>query len=162
MNKKLTRLISLVLAITLLVSAFSVLSFAKTETAASENVALASDSEIELIINRPFDEGWNYANGFTTTIAGNTNYAIEYEEDENYDYNYYLRVETVDTTAGYLELSYGGDTPEYTNTVLELDFKTDDFCNFGSPVIYFTTRSEERRVGKECVCQCRSRWSPYH
>ena len=24
------------------------------------------------------------------------------------------------------------------------------------------TRSEERRVGKECVCQCRSRWSPYH
>ena len=24
------------------------------------------------------------------------------------------------------------------------------------------TRSEERRVGKECVFLCRSRWSPYH
>ena len=24
------------------------------------------------------------------------------------------------------------------------------------------TRSEERRVGKECGYQCRSRWSPYH
>ena len=24
------------------------------------------------------------------------------------------------------------------------------------------TRSEERRVGKECVTTCRSRWSPYH
>src|SRR3546814_16097772 len=23
-------------------------------------------------------------------------------------------------------------------------------------------RSEERRVGKECVITCRSRWSPYH
>src|SRR3546814_9638124 len=23
-------------------------------------------------------------------------------------------------------------------------------------------RSEERRVGKECVSQCSSRWSPYH
>src|SRR3546814_4292760 len=23
-------------------------------------------------------------------------------------------------------------------------------------------RSEERRGGKECVCQCRSRWSPSH
>ena len=23
-------------------------------------------------------------------------------------------------------------------------------------------RSEERRVGKECVSLCRSRWSPYH
>src|SRR3546814_1058174 len=27
-----------------------------------------------------------------------------------------------------------------------------------SPVL----RSEERRVGKECVVTCRSRWSPYH
>src|SRR3546814_17971977 len=25
-----------------------------------------------------------------------------------------------------------------------------------------TLRSEERRVGKECVSTCRSRWSPYH
>src|SRR3546814_18778702 len=28
--------------------------------------------------------------------------------------------------------------------------------------IYFGARSEERRVGKECVSTCRSRWSPYH
>ena len=28
------------------------------------------------------------------------------------------------------------------------------------PVI--KNRSEERRVGKECLHQCRSRWSPYH
>jgi MFS family permease len=26
----------------------------------------------------------------------------------------------------------------------------------------FAFRSEERRVGKECQCLCRSRWSPYH
>src|SRR3546814_19084123 len=24
------------------------------------------------------------------------------------------------------------------------------------------TRPEERRVGKECISTCRSRWSPYH
>ena len=24
------------------------------------------------------------------------------------------------------------------------------------------SRSEERRVGKECLAVCRSRWSPYH
>src|SRR3546814_14908858 len=29
---------------------------------------------------------------------------------------------------------------------------------FGAP----GNRSEERRVGKECVITCRSRWSPYH
>src|SRR3546814_8337897 len=28
----------------------------------------------------------------------------------------------------------------------------------GAPIF----RSEERRVGKECVSTCRSRWSPYH
>src|SRR3546814_9042104 len=27
---------------------------------------------------------------------------------------------------------------------------------------FFLCRSEERRVGKECVSTCRSRWSPYH
>src|SRR3546814_15245057 len=27
---------------------------------------------------------------------------------------------------------------------------------------YAADRSDERRVGKECVSTCRSRWSPYH
>ena len=31
-----------------------------------------------------------------------------------------------------------------------------DWCS----MIY--SRSEERRVGKECASMCRSRWSPYH
>src|SRR3546814_11804497 len=28
--------------------------------------------------------------------------------------------------------------------------------------IRYCSRSEERRVGKDCVSTCRSRWSPYH
>src|SRR3546814_15484069 len=28
-------------------------------------------------------------------------------------------------------------------------------------VCFISARSEERRVGKECVSTCRSRWSPY-
>src|SRR3546814_12303503 len=28
--------------------------------------------------------------------------------------------------------------------------------------VWGEARSEERRVGKECVSTCRSRWSPYH
>src|SRR3546814_20192449 len=35
-----------------------------------------------------------------------------------------------------------------------VDTARDDVCLIG--------RSEERRVGKECVSTCRSRWSPYH
>src|SRR3546814_14267992 len=34
------------------------------------------------------------------------------------------------------------------------------FCN--SSIASSAARSEERRVGKECVSTCRSRWSPYH
>ena len=45
-----------------------------------------------------------------------------------------------------------------------------DFCDLRllmprpclQPSINTTTRSEERRVGKECLRLCRSRWSPYH
>src|SRR3546814_11819218 len=32
----------------------------------------------------------------------------------------------------------------------------------GCAMIGQSVRSEERRVGKECVSTCRSRWSPYH
>src|SRR3546814_3875847 len=38
--------------------------------------------------------------------------------------------------------------------------ETDDAYVAGDTVTI--TRSEERRVGKECVSTCRSRWSPYH
>src|SRR3546814_11505595 len=31
-----------------------------------------------------------------------------------------------------------------------------------SPPVVGSTRSEERRVGKECVSTCRTRWSQYH
>src|SRR3546814_944658 len=35
-------------------------------------------------------------------------------------------------------------------------------CQFTAMIADPPARSEERRVGKECVSTCRSRWSPYH
>src|SRR3546814_17732567 len=35
-------------------------------------------------------------------------------------------------------------------------------CLPGRPAGGHIARSEERRVGKECVSTCSSRWSPYH
>ena len=49
--------------------------------------------------------------------------------------------------AGVPDLSVSGD---------KFDLAEDD------PHDPTTTRSEERRVGKECPSLCRSRWSPYH
>src|SRR3546814_14690934 len=42
--------------------------------------------------------------------------------------------------------------------VVTLDFPG---CGFSDKPRHYR-RSEERRVGKECVSTCRSRWSPYH
>ena len=36
------------------------------------------------------------------------------------------------------------------------------YCSICGNLTDEETRSEERRVGKECVSTCRSRWSPYH
>ena len=36
------------------------------------------------------------------------------------------------------------------------------FTALAPACLEFAIRSEERRVGKECVSTCRSRWSPYH
>src|SRR3546814_15245112 len=36
-----------------------------------------------------------------------------------------------------------------------------DACH-AEPAIALQRRSDERRVGNECVSTCRSRWSPYH
>src|SRR3546814_19524344 len=37
-----------------------------------------------------------------------------------------------------------------------------DIALFHFLVMDLARRSDERRVGKECVSTCRSRWSPYH
>src|SRR3546814_11279169 len=44
----------------------------------------------------------------------------------------------------------------------EVDPQDAAFPALGADHCRASARSEERRVGKECVSTCRSRWSPYH
>src|SRR3546814_16621630 len=45
----------------------------------------------------------------------------------------------------------------------QLDASLENYLRFvGLPARDLEQRSEERRVGKECVSTCRSRWSPSH
>src|SRR3546814_15686438 len=49
------------------------------------------------------------------------------------------------------------------NPVCEVDLEIDALLRTRlSALLPDAGRSEERRVGKECVSTCRSRWSPYH
>src|SRR3546814_15676829 len=56
-----------------------------------------------------------------------------------------------------LVISDHADWDELTATIVEVD-PQESWITHGSE----EGRSEERRVGKECVSTCRSRWSPYH
>src|SRR3546814_13769508 len=61
------------------------------------------------------------------------------------------RVQRMTTTAG-ADPSVVG--PYLAEALADRAWKT---CS-----VTLIARSEERRVGKECVSTCRSRWSPYH
>src|SRR3546814_20026388 len=52
-------------------------------------------------------------------------------------------------------------------SITDLRQRLSGFCkrtlrNEVTEYIRYTERSEERRVGKECVSTCRSRWLPWH
>src|SRR3546814_3736627 len=54
------------------------------------------------------------------------------------------------------------DLNEFPDTSLSRETSTFTYMGFPTYDPRFKDRSEERRVGKECVSTCRSRWSPYH
>src|SRR3546814_2349824 len=56
---------------------------------------------------------------------------------------------------GLVAAGQGGNRQQHGDQIAILQQPAHDF----SPA---RDRSEERRVGKECVSTCRSRWSPYH
>src|SRR3546814_7291130 len=59
-----------------------------------------------------------------------------------------------------LPISADPDDTDFTYTAS--DIQAGQFELQSAPGVAITSRSEERRVGKECVSTCRSRWSPYH
>ena len=132
MKKKIYKLISSLLILAFIVSCMSIFAYANTPAAASDS---ASDEEVTLLVNRTYDEGWGFQNGFNTKKVGDNKFSIEYEETEDFGYNYFCRVESVNGTAGYMALEYGTNSATYGNTAFELDIKTDDKCSFGSPII---------------------------
>src|SRR3546814_20904831 len=52
----------------------------------------------------------------------------------------------------------------WDTTLQAIDFKKNNGIQLKQKngQLDWALRSEERRVGKECVSTCRSRWSPYH
>ena len=68
MKKKFIKLISSLLVLAFLVSCMAVFVYADggEDTTDTE----INDENLKLFVNRTFDEGWNYANGFLTSAVG--------------------------------------------------------------------------------------------
>src|SRR3546814_21032965 len=81
-----------------------------------------------------------------------------------HDYDSGRPVSSVSSTS---QASFNQTTNDYANLISERDARDRAMRDAAEQIRirlanYFDRRSEERRVGKECVSTCRSRWSPYH
>src|SRR3546814_3093387 len=68
----------------------------------------------------------------------------------------------IEETAFRRLLDIGAKRPVLTPTLQRLMMKTRFDGRRRGPAPALFPRSEERRVGNECVSTCRSRWSPVH
>ena len=145
--KKTNRIISIILVLASLISAFAVFAYAKEAPVATSNSQTINNetteedkpgidlSEVELIYNRNFEEGWDYDNGFTK-MSNHKSY-IDHEETAIYKYNYFWRIEATDAlAAGTTKLNIGA--LRESGSVIQFKIKADDACDLGR-IMYMIT-----------------------
>ena len=137
MNKMFSKVLSAILILATLLSICSVLAFAAEDGSGdtTTNDTPVDLSQIDLIYNRNFEEGWDYNNGFSA-ISAHKAY-IDYEETATYKYNYFWRVEATDTASAAASTLEIGAIRE-SGTVVQFKIKADDSCSLGR-IMYMTT-----------------------
>ena len=125
MKNKLIRIISSLLILTFLISAMSVFAFA------SEDSAGEGESKANVLVNRTFDEGWDYGNGFTDATKKN-HFFVDYERNADFSYNHFARLEALNGENAYIEVTFGSDVVVNGATMLELSLKMDDYADVNS------------------------------
>lgn len=134
MKNKFKKLISALLVLTFVLSAFAVFAYAETEEGGEE-----TPEKPTVFLNRTFDEGWDLKNGFSYNPKDN-NYFVDHEETETYDYNYFARFEMLNSQDGYLDITFGTKRPESGGMVFEYSIMIDDYVNC-SNIMYCRTPS---------------------
>ena len=134
MKKNLSKkIISSLLILTFLISAFSVFSFAENTEDSGE---VGSNEDMNVLYNRAFDDGWNFDNGFDATkVSTDSRYSIDYEIDALGNYNYFMRAETFgpkESTVSFNFAGYAVTDNKVPGTVIELSVKIDDVGNLGN------------------------------
>ncbi|MBQ8302723.1 MAG: hypothetical protein IJX97_04140 [Clostridia bacterium] len=93
--------------------------------------------EVEVLLHRTYEEGWDYDNGFTNVARRSQNYLVDYEQGKGLFYNYFFR--QTSSVAGYDSYAEIGGLDEYIleegYLFLELSVMVDDFANLGRLII---------------------------
>ena len=143
MKNKFTRILSFLILASLMLSCFAVFGFA------AEADAETNDDSLKLVINRTFDEGWDYDNGFYTGEMKNQKAEIDYEQSVDFEYNYFTRFTVTHDeksgSDGYVQYNFGLGQPLNGAGVVEFDIKTDNVCDVGSLGYFMTSTAADKR-----------------
>lgn len=150
MKSKFLRLISSLLILSFLVAAFSVFSFAEENTDDSESEGENTDN-LFVFLNRDYEEGWDYNNGFSTNSLGNNKVYIDHDEDVLGRYNYFIRYQAASSSQVYSRLNFGTEAVTHASkatvgaSIIEFSIKADDVAKLGN-IVWMTTS-----VGRDTV-----------
>lgn len=109
------KLISLLLTLSFLISAFSVFAFAQDEQITDDTA-----SEMNVVYNRNFSEGWDYDNGILDSFANGNQIGLGYEY-RNSAYNYFLKISKQNVNVAYAHIDTTGLLPTAGKTFVEFD-----------------------------------------
>lgn len=139
MKNRFSKLLSALLILSFLASCFSVLAVAETAGAGGIDFSESSKTDsYEVFINRGFEDGWDYNNGFTKAEPVGNNFTVDYEEDNLGKYNYFLRFEAASESQGASTILFEGSTVNVgtkdlvKSTVIEFSIKADDVATLGN------------------------------
>ena len=148
MKSWLKKLLSMLLAISFVISTFAVMAFADDEDTEGEDTL---DFPPTVVYNRDYADGWGIYNGVgqESAIKKKHNFFIDKEVTSDYSNNYFARFEIADTMAngmaadqtdGFMQLSFEAQGfPAQQKVFVEFDIKIDDICNIGN-ILYMRTR----------------------
>ncbi len=139
MKDGLSRILSLILALSIILSMFTVFAYAD-ETSTEEGTTGEKDEgadliaavkeqypDFQLLYQRDFAEGWDVKNGISVTDNG-SDLTIDNEVGSDFRNNYFMRYEIFSTGNSYFEWSYR--SKHIAGAVVEFDLKADDYCQF--------------------------------
>ena len=148
MKKKFNKIISAILLIASLISVLSVFASAseapidEDQTEDSENTGIDL-SQLELLYNRTYEDGWDYTNGFSNFVNSSKEKVhksyIDYEETVTSKYNYFWRIEATDSTSA-STTALSVTELRTSGTVVQFKIKADDACNLRMIFKYFYKR----------------------